>query len=167
MLTKYKLLLLFLTISMNALSNNPSNWYLVTDQVMGGKSELRVDVDDGVFSLSGYVTTENNGGFVRLAHSPKNVDKEVKGIRFMAKGNNETYEVHVTMQGLRMPPWAYHSSTFDVNTEWKMFEINFSDFEKKSGVSAKLLPNNIRDISFAGYGRDFDVDLQVKEISFY
>ena len=168
--TKYKLLLLFLTISMNALSNisnNPSNWYLVTDQVMGGKSELRVDVDDGVFSLSGYVTTENNGGFVRLAHSPKNVDKQVKGIRFMAKGNNETYEVHVTMQGLRMPPWAYHSSTFDVNTEWKMFEINFSDFEKKSGVSARLLPNNIRDISFAGYGRDFDVDLQVKEISFY
>ena len=152
---------------MNALSNNPSNWYLVTDQVMGGKSELRVEVDDGVFSLSGYVTTENNGGFVRLAHSPKNVDKQVKGIRFMAKGNNETYEVHVTMQGLRMPPWAYHSSTFDVNTEWKMFEINFSDFEKKSGVSAKLLPNNIRDISFAGYGRDFDVDLQVKEISFY
>ena len=170
MLTKYKLLLLFLTISMNALSNisnNPSNWYLVTDQVMGGKSELRVEVDDGVFSLSGYVTTENNGGFVRLAHSPKNVDKEVKGIRFMAKGNNETYEIHVTMQGLRMPPWAYHSSTFDVNTEWKIFEINFSDFEKKSGVSAKLLPNNIRDISFAGYGRDFDVDLQVKEISFY
>ena len=168
--TKYKLLLLFLAISMNALSNisnNPSNWYLVTDQVMGGKSELKVEVDDGVFSLSGYVTTENNGGFVRLAHSPKNVDKEVKGIRFMAKGNNETYEVHVTMQGLRMPPWAYHSSTFDVNTEWKMFEINFSDFEKKSGVSAKLLPNNIRDISFAGYGRDFDVDLQVKEISFY
>ena len=168
--TKFKLLLLFLTISMNALSNisnNPSNWYLVTDQVMGGKSELKVEVDDGVFSLSGYVTTENNGGFVRLAHSPKNVDKEVKGIRFMAKGNNETYEVHVTMQGLRMPPWAYHSSTFDVNTEWKMFEINFSDFEKKSGVSAKLLPNNIRDISFAGYGRDFDVDLQVKEISFY
>ena len=168
--TKYKLLLLFLTISMNVLSNisnNPSNWYLVTDQVMGGKSELRVDVDDGVFSLSGYVTTENNGGFVRLAHSPKNVDKEVKGIRFMAKGNNETYEIHVTMKGLRMPPWAYHSSTFDVNTEWKMFEINFSDFEKKSGVSAKLLPNNIRDISFAGYGRDFDVDLQVKEISFY
>ena len=167
---KYNLLILFLSLSINTLSdisNNPSNWYIVTDQVMGGKSELKVDFNDGVFSLNGYVTTENNGGFVRLAHSPKNVDKEVKGIRFMAKGNNEIYEVHVTMQGLRMPPWAYHSSTFDVNAEWKMFEINFSDFEKKSGVSSKLRPNNIRDISFAGYGRDFDVDLQVKEISFY
>ena len=28
------------------ISNNPSNWYVVTDQVMGGKSELEVDVDD-------------------------------------------------------------------------------------------------------------------------
>ena len=170
MYIKYNILILFLFLSMNAMSNisnNPANWFVVTDQVMGGKSELKVDVDDGVFSLNGYVTTENNGGFVRLAHSPKTVDKEVEGIQFMAKGNNETYEVHVTMQGLRMPPWAYHSSTFDVNAEWKMFKINFSDFEKKSGVSPKLRPNNIRDISFAGYGRNFDVDLQVKEISFY
>ena len=116
MYIKYNTLILFLFLSMNAMSNisnNPSNWYVVTDQVMGGKSELKVDVDDGVFSLNGYVTTENNGGFVRLAHSPKTVDKEVEGIQFMAKGNNETYEVHVTMQGLRMPPWAYHSSAFD------------------------------------------------------
>ena len=170
MYIKYNILILFLFLSINAMSNisnNPSNWYVVTDQVMGGKSELKVDVDDGVFSLNGYVTTENNGGFVRLAHSPKTVDKEVEGIQFMAKGNNETYEVHVTMQGLRMPPWAYHSSTFDVSSEWQNFEINFSDFEKKSGISPRLNPSNIRDISFAGYGRDFDVDLKVKEISFY
>ena len=167
---KFNLIILLLTISMNTLSNisnNPSDWYIVTDQVMGGKSELNVGVDDGVFILSGYVTTKNNGGFVRLAHSPKNVDQEVKGIRFMAKGNNETYEVHVTMQGLRVPPWAYHSSTFDVDAEWKTYEINFSNFEKKSGVSPKLQPSNIRDISFAGYGRDFDVDLQIKNIFFY
>ena len=41
---KYNLLILFFTLSsMNAISdisNNPSNWYVVTDQVMGGKSEL-------------------------------------------------------------------------------------------------------------------------------
>ena len=92
--------------SFSDISNNPSNWYIVTDQVMGGKSELEAGFDDGVFSLKGYVTTVNNGGFVRLAHRPDSVNKEVKGIRFMAKGNNETYEVHVTMQGLRMPPWS-------------------------------------------------------------
>tara|TARA_B100000242_G_scaffold294119_1_gene274933 strand:- start:15157 stop:15663 length:507 start_codon:yes stop_codon:yes gene_type:complete len=163
-------LLSLITISMSAfsyISNNPSSWYIVTDQVMGGKSELQAGFDDGVFSLKGYVTTINNGGFVRLAHMPENVDTEVKGIRFLAKGNNETYEVHVTMQGLRMPPWAYHSSTFDVTTEWQVFEINFSDFKKKSGISPQLNPKNIRDLSFAGYGRDFEVDLKVKEVSLY
>ena len=46
-------------------------------------------------------------------------------------------------------------------------EINFSDFEKKSGMSPKLNPSNIRDISFAGYGRNFDVDLMIKEVSFF
>ena len=59
--------------TLSDISNNPSNWYIVTDQVMGGKSELKVDVNDGVFSLNGYVTTVNNGGFVRLAHNPKTV----------------------------------------------------------------------------------------------
>ncbi len=162
--------ILLLSISMSSfsdISNNPSSWYIVTDQVMGGKSELSAEFDDGVFSLSGFVTTVNNGGFVRLAHRPTEIEKEVSGIRFMAKGNNETYEVHVTMQGLRMPPWAYHSSTFDVTSEWQMFEINFSDFEKKSGMSPRLNPKNIRDLSFAGYGRDFEVDLMVKEVSLY
>ena len=42
------------------ISNNPSSWYIVTDQVMGGKSELEAGFDDGVFSLKGYVTTVNN-----------------------------------------------------------------------------------------------------------
>ena len=66
------------------ISNNPSSWYIVTDQVMGGKSELEAGFDDGVFSLKGYVTTVNNGGFVRLAHRPESVEREVKGIRFLS-----------------------------------------------------------------------------------
>ena len=141
MFIKYNIAFLLLILSLNLMSNisnDPSNWYVVTDQVKGGKSELEADYNDGIFSLSGFVTTENNGGFVRLAHRPKNVDQSVNGIRFMAKGNDETYEIHVTMQGMRMPPWAYHSSKFDVSDEWQMFEINFANFEKKSGRQ----PNN-------------------------
>ena len=49
---------------------------------------------------------ENNGGFVRLAHRPDSIDKNTKGIKFMAKGNDETYEIHVTMKGIKLPPWA-------------------------------------------------------------
>ena len=50
---------IFLTMgAFSEISNTSSNWYVVTDQVMGGKSELQ-DFDNGVFSLNRYVTTVN------------------------------------------------------------------------------------------------------------
>ena len=48
------------------LSTNPKNWYPVTDNVMGGISDLQVTYNDGVFLMQGTVSTKNNGGFVRF-----------------------------------------------------------------------------------------------------
>ena len=113
------------------ISNNPSSWYIVTDQVMGGKSELEADFDDGVFSLKGYVTTVNNGGFVRMGcQSQKELSKSAKGLKFMAKGNNEAYEIHITLSGMKLPPWSFFRKEFKVNEEWQEFFIEFNDFEK-------------------------------------
>ena len=159
-----------LLISMSAfsqMSDDPNNWTVVTDQVMGGKSELEADYDQGTIQLKGYVTTQNNGGFVRLAHRPESISNDIKGIKFMAKGNDETYEIHVTMKGIKWPPWVYHRTTFDVDSEWKEYYVEFKDFKNNSYISPSLKPKNIRDISFAGYGRDFDVDLAIKDVSFF
>ena len=63
---------LITTLSMNAFSlniDNPEGWRGVTDQVMGGKSVLSIDHEDGIFYMKGSVTTENNGGFVRVSNS--------------------------------------------------------------------------------------------------
>ena len=73
MYIKYNLLLLFLTLSMSAysnISNNPSNWYVVTDQVMGGKSELEVDVDNGVLEGCGQAALQfdRGGDLLSLIH---------------------------------------------------------------------------------------------------
>ena len=165
-----RIIYLLILLSMSAfskMSDNPDNWNIVTDQVMGGKSQLEADFVEGTFQLRGYVTTKNNGGFVRLAHTPVSVDKNTKGIKFMAKGNNETYEIHVTLKGFKMPPWGYHSKSFDVDSEWKEYFIEFKDFKNNSIVSPVMNPKNIREISFAGYGRDFDVDLAIKDIALY
>ena len=51
MFIKYNIAFLFLILSLNLISNisnDPSNWYVVTDQVMGGKSELEADYNDGI-----------------------------------------------------------------------------------------------------------------------
>ena len=48
--------------------DEPQAWQGVTDQVMGGVSNLAIRHSDGVFYMSGNVSTDNNGGFVRLSN---------------------------------------------------------------------------------------------------
>ena len=158
-----------LIFSMNLFSiplNNPQDWRGITDQVMGGASELNIRYLDGIFSMRGYVSMANNGGFVRLSTKIDIASNNFKGIRFKAKGNNETYEIHVTLKGLRIPPWSYLSQEFDVNNEWQEHTIFFKDLERRSGLSAaSMKAKNIKDISFAGFGRNFNVDLLIKDIN--
>jgi len=147
------------------LSTNPKNWYPVTDNVMGGISDLQVTHNDGVFLMQGTVSTKNNGGFVRFGQDVSFKDNSIKGIRFMAKGNNESYEIHVTLKGIKMPPWSYFSNSFAVSDECQEYQIYFSDFSREGYSARSMQPKNIRNLSFAGYGRDFPVDLAVKDIS--
>jgi len=146
--------------------NDPDDWRGITDQVMGGVSDLTIKYKDGVFFMKGNVSTENNGGFVRLSNRIDLNSNNFQGIRFKAKGNNETYEIHVTLKGLKVPPWSYFSKSFDVTNEWQEFEIFFQDLKRSSGFSAaSMKAKNISDLSIAGYGRDFEVDLEIKDIN--
>ena len=161
------LFLLFVTMSSFAgMSEKPDQWYVVTDRVMGGSSNLEADYDNGTFKMTGNVV-KKDGGFVRLAHRPEKISKNAKGIRFKARGNNETYEVHLTLKGVKMPPWSYLSSTFNVSDEWQEFKISFDDFQKNGYMLAALKSQNIRDISIAGYGRDFNVNLEFKDVTVF
>ena len=115
-------IILLLILSMNLYSSNlndPSAWRAITDQVMGGVSELTIKHVDGVFLMKGHVSTDNNGGFVRLSNSIDINSNDYKGIKFQAKGNSETYEVHVTLRGLKIPPWSYFSQSFEVTNQWQ------------------------------------------------
>ena len=131
------------------------------------KKNLQVEFVEETFILRGNVTTQNNGGFVRLVQDIKLNDDSLSGISFLAKGNDEVYEIHATLNGMKIPPWSYMSRSFQVTDKWKRYEIYFKDL-KSSGYSArKMKPKNINNIAFAGYGRDFDVNLMIKDISVF
>jgi hypothetical protein len=163
------LALFLILISMNSNAqplNDPSTWQGVTDQVMGGVSNLIIKHSEGIFYMTGNVSTDNNGGFVRLSNRVNISSNDFKGIKFKAKGNNETYEIHVTLKGLKIPPWSYFSQSFDVTDDWQEYQISFKDLKRSSGFSAaSMKAKNIRDLSIAGFGRDFAVDLAIKDIS--
>tara|TARA_B100001758_G_C18121630_1_gene459041 strand:+ start:73 stop:570 length:498 start_codon:yes stop_codon:yes gene_type:complete len=160
-------LLLLLSMGLIAeMSEKPEQWYVVTDRVMGGSSNLEADYNDGTFKMTGNVV-KKDGGFVRLGHRPDAIKKDAKGIKFKARGNNETYEVHLTLKGVKMPPWSYLSKTFEATDDWQEFTINFDEFEKNGYIMSSMKPKNIRELSIAGFGRDFDVDLEFKDVQIF
>ena len=172
-------LIFFVTISSNNFAETmfkdnfqePNQWNYVADTVMGGISTGGVEFKNiegkTIAILTGNVTTENNGGFVRLSNRVDIKSNDFKGIKFQAKGNNEAYEIHVTLKGIKMPPWSYLSKAFEVTDYWQEYRIEFKDLKSNGFAVASMKPKNIRDISIAGYGRDFEVDLAIKDISLF
>jgi hypothetical protein len=105
---------------------NISNWRVVDDVVMGGKSEGDFKVNkDGNGEFSGFVSLENNGGFSSLRY--RFSAKDVSGfntVNIRVKGDGSTYQFRV-----KDSAYNNHSfiSYFDTNTEWQIISIKLSE----------------------------------------
>ena len=68
------------------LTNQSQNWLLITDQVMGGVSAGKFNVEkvDGVicYRMTGNVSTKNNGGFIQIRAklNPEINSKDYEGV---------------------------------------------------------------------------------------
>ena len=148
------------------------NWVYFADTVMGGKSTgmaERVNVDGrAAIKLSGIVTTENNGGFVQVR---REIDagraSEFEGLSFKAKGNGETYYIHIRNGSSRLP-WQYYSASFQRSDNWETVKIPFSKFERSGSFMAKSLKKNtINSIGLVAYGKDHQALVLLSNLSFY
>ena len=74
-----------------------SNWYVVDDVVMGGRSYGRLSIDpkgNGVFK--GNVSLENNGGFssLRYRFKKQKIDQYQNLVLYL-KGDGKTYQIRI------------------------------------------------------------------------
>ena len=190
------LVLLTLTTVASALEDNLSfpftpdsvkNWKFFSDQVMGGLSEGNVSLEqDGEMTfirLSGNVSTENNGGFIQLRtstsmsnkplmfksiHNSRKDGKKIKGIRLNVRGNGETYYIFIQTSILHWLPIGFHTATFDTSPNWKMVDLPFNQFKKRSNKNKSSFDaKDIKTFGIVAYGRDFRSDLSVSSIEFY
>ena len=150
-------------------------WQYVSDRVMGGVSDGRVDLEkDGEMyyaRLIGNVSTANNGGFIQLragvsfANSEKD-GKNLQGVRLNVKGNGETYYIHIRTNE-NWSPSDYYSAIFKADSEWKMIDLPFNKFERKWSKNSTLDAKNIRSFGIVAYGKDYVSDVSVSTIEFY
>ena len=150
-------------------------WQYVSDRVMGGVSDGRVDLEkDGEMyyaRLTGNVSTANNGGFIQLragvsfANSEKN-GNNLQGVRLNVRGNGETYYIHIRTNE-NWSPSDYYSATFKADSEWQIIDLPFNKFERKWSANSTLDAKNIRSFGIVAYGKDYVSDVSVSTIEFY
>ncbi len=150
-----------------------NDWQLISDQVMGGRSSgtLNTEAIENIdcLHLTGQVTTENNGGFLQMAHELTTNEREqalqAVGFKMRVRGNNETYNIHLRTFDLWLP-WQSYRASFNANEQWQLVTVPFSSFLPYK-TSKPLNVEKIKRLGIVGIGRDFNADICVAELTFY
>ena len=155
------------------LSNpNERNWVYFTDTVMGGVSkgnlEFREGKDESYYRLTGFVSEENNGGFIQFATGISGIPKKAyEGIRIKVRGNNENYQLHIRTR-LTPAPWQYYSYQFFASDEWQTIDLPLDSFDKSNFYQPKSFnAANIRSIGVVAIGKEYDAQIDLARIELY
>ena len=141
------LLLLFFCFTMNTISiydfsknSKVSDWIIIDDVVMGGRSNGRFSIDeDGNGVFSGTVSTENYGGFssVRYQFYKINTNADSK-ITLKLKGDGKDYQIRIKD---KISKYYSYITTFKTNGDWQEISINMKDLYPSFRGQDLNLPN--------------------------
>jgi hypothetical protein len=108
--------------------SNSTNWRIVDDVVMGGRSNGNFKLNNsGNGEFFGMVSLENNGGFsmVQYPFETKKVDAFTKVV-IRLKGDGKTYQFRIKTNN---DDRHSYTTSFDTNGEWEIIEIPFNQLE--------------------------------------
>jgi hypothetical protein len=119
---------------------NITDWKIVDDVVMGGRSNGQFKIDsDGNGIFSGDVSVENNGGFssVRYQFEKINTNKESKVI-IRLKGDGKEYQFRI--KNNRNTYYSYITN-FKTSGDWENIIINLKDLYPSFRGQTMNIPN--------------------------
>ena len=151
------------------LDDKRANWSAISDNVMGGVSEVNFyEMDDGsikFYRLEGNVSTENNGGFIQSRVGLNIKTENYSGVRIKIRGNENEYFIH--LRAPRMMPWNYYYSSFYAGQEWTIIDLPLSAFKYSRDPNSSLRSSRIRSLGIVAYGKDFQAQLDIASIELY
>ncbi len=110
-------------------SSSDLGWYVVNDNVMGGRSEGDFEQEQGELRFAGRTNT-NGGGFSSIRTKPMQLDlSNHAGIQLHVKGDGRRYTWRLTSnarwRGRQISYWADFETRSDT---WSVVNIPFSNF---------------------------------------
>jgi len=156
-------------------SPEPMTWRMISDQVMGGKSQgqvLRMQQNESVCDcLQGDVSLENNGGFIQMQMNFKKVTSlsrpltEYDGIFIELMGKPHVYNLHFKSSQLWLP-WQSFRKEVMVTDQWQRFFVPFSEFEGHRTFST-FKPAKVTRFAIVAIGEAFQAKVCVRRFGVY
>lgn len=109
------------------------DWAIVNDTVMGGRSEATIQWDkQGAMVWSGYLSLENNGGFVSIRSSGSTFDwSDYQGVEVILEGNGRDVQVSAQRLDRMIRAGGYRALVPTVLQGETRIYIPFTAFELK------------------------------------
>ncbi|PIQ23577.1 hypothetical protein COW36_13990 [bacterium (Candidatus Blackallbacteria) CG17_big_fil_post_rev_8_21_14_2_50_48_46] len=152
-----------------------TEWFVFSDQVMGGISQAQAShqqsPDGPLLHFGGKISLENQGGFIQLAlpliHSRYLFDaRHFRGVHLLARANQrEGWYIHLRTKELSMP-WQHYRAPFYPCPDWEIHQIPFELFYPV-GTGHPLNLERLTRIGIVAGQRAFQADLELKQIGFY
>lgn len=151
--------------------NSPkSDWRVVDDRVMGGKSSGDFYINEsgnGVFE--GFVSLANNGGFSSVRYRETFQIQSQKSIRIHLKGDGSKYQFRVKASSSDRHSYI---SEFQTSGEWETIEIELSDMYPAFRGRKLSIPNfdknQIKELAFLiGNKKEQKFHLELKSIELF
>ena len=156
-------------IVIDNLDDTRARWDAVSDNVMGGVSEVNAyEMDDGsikFYRLEGLVSTKNNGGFIQIRTGVNFNSNEFNGVRIKIRGNSNEY--YVNLRRPRTMPWNYYSAKFFASEDWQVIDLPLNSFQSSRNSNKRLGVAWINSLAIVAYGKDFEAQVDIASIELY
>lgn len=122
------------------LNSDISNWKIIDDVVMGGRSNGNFKLNsEGHGEYTGKVSLENNGGFSSVHHYFQAINSRAYS-KFILKikGDGKTYQFRVKDRQEHRYSYIFK---FDTTEEWQTIEIPFSEMHASFRGNRLNIPN--------------------------
>lgn len=106
------------------------SWYVVNDDVMGGISESKIELNqNGTATFSGDLSLENNGGFASVrAMVTLDGESDFKGVILRVKGDGKVYSLRFRTDQ-NFDGYAYQARVETTKNSWTEIKLPFKDFK--------------------------------------
>ncbi|EAR11627.1 hypothetical protein PI23P_00435 [Polaribacter irgensii 23-P] len=150
------------------INSDISDWSVVDDGVMGGRSSGNFNMSpEGFGVFQGSVSLENNGGFSSLRYGfPKMKLKDFSEVVLIVKGDGKKFQFRIKDQRSN-----YHSyiAVFETNGAWQTIRIKLSEmypaFRGRTLTIGNFSSKNMEEIAFLiGNKKEENFKLEIDKI---